>query len=45
MGDIGAFIIGCIVGIVTASVGAKELVVIIKEEVIPIFLTLAEGII
>jgi hypothetical protein len=45
MGEISAFVIGGIVGIVISSVGAKELVVIIKEEAIPIFLTLVEGII
>jgi hypothetical protein len=42
---ISSFIIGIVVGIVISSVGAKELVVIIKEEAIPIFLTLVEGLI
>jgi hypothetical protein len=43
MGEIGAFIIGGIVGIVTASVGLEKVVGIVKEtitEAIPVLLGL-----
>jgi hypothetical protein len=48
MGEISVFIIGGIVGIVTASVGLEKVVVVLKEtitEAIPILLTFVEGII
>jgi UDP-N-acetylmuramyl pentapeptide phosphotransferase/UDP-N-acetylglucosamine-1-phosphate transferase len=43
MGDIGAFIIGGIVGVIVSAVGLEKVVVILKEtisEVIPVLLGL-----
>jgi hypothetical protein len=48
MGDISSFIIGGIVGVITASIGYEKVIMILKEastEILPVILDLVEGII